>query len=305
LVRQVAIQMVLASATFDLVVSEGEGNAELIASCTDVPRIMMLQNTSSTLFRRIRGNYDMTWEDRLFYWPELLKIMRYEKTWYGRYDTAVVVSDLDQQVVRRRCPDLRVKVIPNGVDLEDFPYIGPKEVSHGIIAYVGNYGYPPNADAIIHFCREIFPLVKQQIANARLLVVGDSPPPELMQFDGVEVLGFVPDLTHPMRNVDVVIAPLRVGGGTRLKIIEALALGKPVVASTLGAEGLNVCHGHDILIADKPDDFAASVTHLLRQPELRAHLAKNGRRLVERDYSYDMLADQLEAVFHQTVADAA
>jgi glycosyltransferase involved in cell wall biosynthesis len=300
--RLALINEVASSSHFDLVVSEFEGNAELLPSGIDAAKVIMLHNTLSTLFRRIRKMYHTTQEDRLFFWPELLKIIQYEKRHYARYNLAVTVSEEDRRVVRSRCPGLPVEIIPNGVDSSFFePPIDPGR--DDTIVYIGHYGYPPNADAILHFCRRILPLIRRQIPSVQVLAIGREPPAELAQYEGVQTMGFVPDVRPYLTQAGVVIAPLRVGGGTRIKVLEALAMGKAVVSTTLGAEGLSVAHGENILLADEPATFADSVVRLLEQPELRARLGRNGRKLVTQTYDWDHLAARLDVVFQRAVND--
>jgi polysaccharide biosynthesis protein PslH len=300
--RLALVSQILSSSNFDLVVCEFEGSANLVSDGVDIPKIVVLHNTQSTLFRRARQSYDISWQDRLFFWPELLKITRYEARSYSRFDLAVVVSEADQQLLHKRCPRLPTELIPNCVDLSFFLLCADPGTSRTLL-YFGHYGYPPNADAILYFCQEMLPLIRQKIPDVQVLVAGRQPPDELAKYPGVQVLGLVPDIRTCLAQADVVIAPLRIGGGTRIKILEALAAGKAVVSTRLGAEGLKVTHGENILLADEPAEFADCVVHLLEQPALRSELGRNGRGLVEQHYDWDAATDRLDEVFRRVVDD--
>ncbi|RME70601.1 MAG: glycosyltransferase, partial [Chloroflexi bacterium] len=269
------------------------------------PKIIVLHNIQSMLFRRIRQTYPATWEDRLFYRPELQKVIRYEKQFYSRYNLAITVSEADRQALGQLCPSLPAEVIPNGVDVSEFqPAAGTGRPGRTLI-YFANYTTAPNADAIRYFCRQIFPAIRARQPDVRLRVVGNQPPPELARYEGVEVIGYVPDVRAAVAAADVVVVPLRVGGGTRLKIVEALALGKAVVSTSVGAEGLEVTPGRDILIADTPEAFAEATVSLLQQPDLRASLGRNGRRLAEQVYDWDLLASRVDRLYRQVARKPA
>lgn len=300
--RLALVDKVLSSSDFDLIICEFEGNAELVPNEIDIPKVLMFHNTQSTLFRRARQTYEISWEDRLFFWPELLKIMWYEKRRYSRFNFGVVVSEADQQLLYKRCPNLRTELIPNCVDVHYFHPVSDPGASSTLV-YVGHYGYPPNSDAILYFCQEILPLIQSKIPDVQVLVVGRKPPDELRNYRGVQVLDFVSDVRTCFAKADVVIAPLRIGGGTRIKILEGLAMGKAIVSTTVGAEGLKVTHGENILLADSPGDFADCVIHLLNQPDLRTFLGKNGRKLVEQEYNCEILVAKLDQILQKVVDD--
>jgi glycosyltransferase involved in cell wall biosynthesis len=300
--RLALVNEIAASSKFDLVICEFEGNAEVVPTGNDVPKVVVLHNTLSTLFKRIREMYGMTRQDWLFYWPELWKIMAYEKRVYSRYNLGIVTSELDRHLLKKRCPNLPSEIIPNGVDASDFCPTGDAG-SDKQLMYLGHYGYPPNADAILYFSRTIWPLIRQKIPDVETMVIGHQPPQELSDYEGVRVIGTVPDVRPYLAQAGVVITPLRVGGGTRLKILEALAMCKAVVSTTLGAEGLNATHGHDIMLADTPQAFAECVVRLLQDPDLRLRLGQNGRKLVEREYNWDIITAKLERALYQVVND--
>lgn len=300
--RLATIRQLVTDSHFDLIVSEFEGTAELLPDGSDIPSVIVLHNSLSTLFRRIRKTYVTSRQNRLFFWPELLKIMAYERRQYSRYSLGITVSAQDQYMLKRRCPHLPSVLLPNGVDVTVFQPAPPTSTSTHLI-FVGHYGYPPNADAILYFCHEILPLIRQQIPSVELWAVGHEPPAELFQYvdQGVRVSGTVPDVRPYMAQADVMVVPLRVGGGTRLKILEGMAMAKAIVSTTLGAEGLSTVHGRDILMADRPTEFADGVVRLLRDPAMRACLGREGRKLVEQEYDWGGITARLDSVYQSVV----
>jgi glycosyltransferase involved in cell wall biosynthesis len=165
---------------------------------------------------------------------------------------------------------------------------------------VGTFTYRPNVDAALLLGREIFPLVRRAIPAARLLLVGHEPPDAvraLARERGVSLAGAVPDVRRAYERAAVAVAPLRAGGGTRLKILEAMALGRPVVSTRVGAEGLAVVDNEHLLLSDTPGEFGSSVARLLGDRPLRARLAANARRLVEARYDWARPGDALLDVY--------
>jgi glycosyltransferase involved in cell wall biosynthesis len=298
--RLETVTRVLSEKKYDIVVTEFEGNAELVQAVKGIPCVLATHNVASSIFKRIRSTHPGSWEDRLFRKPELLKILRYEKRNYAAYQGAVAVSEGDRRVLQQRCRQLPVEIIQNGVDIEYYrPGTAPED-EHGMV-YIGNYGYPPNADAMIYFCREIFPLIRRSVPDAHLTLLGANPPRELSGMPGVKLAGFIEDIRPIVQAAGMMVVPLRMGGGTRLKILDGMAMGKAIVSTHIGAEGLDVHPDEDILVANEPADFAAQVIRLMEDSNLRHRLGANGRKLVERDYNWDRLAEREADWFERIV----
>jgi glycosyltransferase involved in cell wall biosynthesis len=230
------------------------------------------------------------------------KLSRYIAALLRAFDGCTVVSERErEQVLRvspRGCP---VVVVPNGVDVAgcamDF---GPPEAD--TLVYSGALTYSVNFDAVGFFLREVFPLIQARRPDVRLSVTGKLegvPIDRLPANDGLVLTGYLDDVRPTVARSWACVVPLRVGGGTRLKILEALALGTPVVSTSMGAEGLEVTPGEDILIADEPTEFANATLRLLEDAALRAELAANGRRLVCRRYGWDQIGEGLDQFVRQ------
>jgi polysaccharide biosynthesis protein PslH len=198
-------------------------------------------------------------------------------------------------------------VIPNGVDTM---YFGQCErhgtQQSGAVLFTGTMNYAPNAEAMLYFVSEIWPLIAERLPTARLQIVGHSPPPEITklgQLPNVTVLGSVPDVRPYFASAQVIVAPLRIGGGTRLKILEAMAMARAVVCTSLACEGLNVQHGRHLLVADNPPAFAGSVCDLLSNPLRRAEIGQEGQQLVLESYDWRALGLRMEEALREVLRD--
>ncbi len=211
-----------------------------------------------------------------------------------QFAKCITVSDLDRCLLLEANPRLNIGVVPNGVDTYHHQLLGRSSNIPALI-FVGNMAYRPNADAAIFFCNEIFPLIKERIAQAEFWIVGRDPANEIAQRNGggVHVTGRVDDVCPYYAHSAICVVPLRAGGGTRLKILEAMALGRAVVSTSIGCEGLEVVNGEHLLIADTPREFAEKALLLLRDLELRNHIITQARQLVVNRYDWEVITQQL------------
>lgn len=237
--------------------------------------------------------------DRLLTWENLVKLARFEKRVARRAAVEVVCGPDDEVFVRKRIrKDARVFVVANGVDLDYFaPATTPEpRASAPTILFCGAMDYSPNVDALRWFFAEMHGALRQRVPNLRVLIVGKSPTAEVQAHarqPGVTVTGGVPDVRPYYRRAWLQIVPLRIGGGTRLKIPESLAMGTPVISTTIGAQGLDLRHGENILLADEPGDFVAQTARALGGANLRSRLEKAGAETVHARLSWPMLGQKL------------
>ena len=230
---------------------------------------------------------------------EAKRVATYEQKAVSRTAGCVVVSEVDRAFLQNLAPNQRFYVVPNGVDSDYFAPAGSESPTPHLV-FSGAMGWQPNAEAMIAFCRDIFPAVLAQYPTTQLTIVGLQPSPAVRRLanqPNIHVTGFVPDVRPYIAAATVYIAPLRLGSGTRLKILEALAMGKAVVSTTIGAEGLAVESGRELLIADDNQAFAQAINHLLANPPLRQQLGQAGRHLVTARYHWQALAYQLDTVY--------
>lgn len=288
---------VFATRAIDLVQIE----QSLLAAYIDVlpsPRacqaVLSFHNVASRQYRSM-VNMDPGLLRKALYILKAAAMARWETRYVSRFDRCIAVSALEKEFLESRNPNVPVSVVPNGVDTASRPRLPEPEAGNTLI-FVGNMAYAPNADAVLYFCRSIFPLVKKTVADTELLVVGLGAPPKILDLarqPGVRVIGAVSDVTPYYAASKVAVVPLRAGGGTRCKILEAMAFGRPVVSTPVGCEGLEVTGGEDILIADTPRAFAERVSLLLLDPDLARRLCDNARRLVEARYDWQVVHQPL------------
>jgi glycosyltransferase involved in cell wall biosynthesis len=220
-----------------------------------------------------------------------MRLAIHERKLLPRYDLCVAVSPNDRDELSRYLYPAKLHLLPNCVDSAAKAFLAEKAGGPPTLLFIGLLLYPPNADAARWLAREIFPRVRAIFPDCRLCIVGDAAPPDLRDDltdrQGVELKGRLDDLEPCYAQCDVALAPLRAGGGTRLKILEAMAYGRPVVSTTLGAEGLSVRHGEHLLLADTAEDFALAVVEIIRNGDLRIRLRAAARKLTEERYSWD------------------
>ncbi len=241
---------------------------------------------------------------RIYHEVNWRKLRHEEVAAWSRVDGVAFTSELDRSRALADVPSLRSAVVANAVDVEYFqPRPSDPRPDGRTILFFGTGDYFPNRDGLSWFLREIWPVVSARHPDAKLKVVGPRPTPEVLAARGprVEVTGLVDDLRPHIAEAAVSIVPLRIGGGTRLKIVEALAMGKAIVSTHLGAEGLDVTHEEDILLADDVASFAASIGRVLDDPALGARLGGAARSLAVRRYSWDSAADKLEAFYDEVL----
>jgi sugar transferase (PEP-CTERM/EpsH1 system associated) len=261
-----------------------------------VPVVLFEHNVEHVIWKRLAAAEPRPWR-KLLLELEWRKMRRFEAKACARVDLTLAVSEKDRAVLVENAPGAMVSAIPTGVDTSFFIPNGHEEASAGLV-FTGSMNWYPNEDGVLHFMGEMLPLIRREEPEATLTVVGRDPSPRLRQAAapaGVRVTGGVDDIRPYVAEGAVYVVPLRLGGGTRLKIFEALAMGKAVVSTTVGAEGLSLVPGEHLLVADDPVLFARAVVSLLRDPARRRALGAAGRRLVEQRYAWPQVAQEFES----------
>jgi sugar transferase (PEP-CTERM/EpsH1 system associated) len=264
--------------------------------------VLFTHNVESEIWRRHAETHSGSFTHGL-YDTQYRRMLAYEDCALQRFDGILTVSDADRETFTRLYPDARVKpmwVIPTGVDIDYFAPIATP-ASEPRLVFTGSMDWLPNEDAMRFFCQDVLPLIRAEEPRTRLSIVGRMPTPAVRALaeEHIEVTGTVADVRPYMRKAAVYIVPLRIGGGTRLKIFEAMAMGQAVVSTTVGAEGLPVVDGEHALIADGPRAFAAAVVSLLRDSRRRQALAAAARKLVVDHYGWSAAAEVLDAALTQ------
>ncbi len=240
------------------------------------------------------------WSRRL----QLRMARNFESWMFEDYDRAVLLTERDARALRDLNPQTPTVVIPNGVDVDYFTSTG-YEPDDPAFLFVGNYDYPPNVDAALHLAEDIFPRIKQQVPRAHLFLIGSSPPPKLLACasDSIEITGRVPDIRPYFESSLIFISPLRLGAGIKNKVLEAMAMEMPVVATPLSCDGIPVTHGRDVLLGETDDELIGHMIRLLRDNNLRQTLRRNGRRLIEEHFTWQRVADQYESLYQQIIRE--
>ncbi len=229
-------------------------------------------------------------------WIEYRLLRSHELELCRRASAVLVTSERERIILKSMLPSSVIEAVPNGVDIETFQEVDPEREVPGRIIFTGVMAYHANVDAVIFFAQQCWPLIQAQIPGATWQIVGANPPPKVQRLarsPGITVTGSVPDVRPYLAQASVAIAPLLVGSGTRLKILEALAMRKAVVSTDIGCEGLAVESGKHLVIANQPESFAQAVVDLLKHPEMRIQLGAAGRLLVEAEYDWEQCGNRL------------
>jgi sugar transferase (PEP-CTERM/EpsH1 system associated) len=294
---KVQLQSLLRENAFDLLVCDFLVPAVNLPKTLPCPAVIFTHNVESEIWRR-HADTKATVAARWLYRMQHKRMLRFEEDALARFDGIVAVSDADRDTFKRLFPALAPKpfwVVRTGVDTQYFaPSAAEPREPH--LVFTGSMDWLPNEDAMTHFCHDVLPLIREQEPRVRLSIVGRAPTPAVraLASDAVEVTGTVDDVRPYMEKASVYVVPLRIGGGTRLKIFEAMAMGKAVVSTTVGAEGLPVTDGRDAILADGPRAFADAVVSLVRDAGRRTALERAARSLVVEQYDWSAVAGELE-----------
>ncbi|MEO5951497.1 MAG: glycosyltransferase, partial [Chloroflexia bacterium] len=239
---------------------------------------------------------------RLAYELEYRRVLRYERETVRRFPALTVSSPADKQYLGNQN---NIEVIPNGVDLDRFPY-DPVRSHNETVIFTGNMGYGPNEEAVVWFATHVWPLLRKSHANLRFQVVGTNPSERVQALasaaQGIEVLGKVPDVAQCLRNATIAVAPMRSGSGIQNKLLEAMSSGTPVVSTSIGNRGVGAQHGVQLLVADSPEAFAQSIGSLIENPTTRADIARQARIFVEAHFQWSEHANSLTKLYRMPAA---
>jgi len=291
-----ALRRCLDNSPVDLILCEWSPYAVYLKETADIKAVIVAHNIEARIWRR----YYETEPGVLKKWyigRQAVKVDAFERAAFRAVDGATAVSSEEAAAIKSFNPDLPVQVVENGVDLDYFAPSDPPPRPDRLVL-TGAMDWRPNQDAAVYFVEAIFPLLRYKFPSLEVTLVGREPPRrvvELGRVDGVTVTGTVDDVRPYISEAAVYVVPLRVGGGSRLKILEALAMKKAVVSTSVGAEGLEVTPGRHLELADTPQQFAQKVSILLHDAPRRTQLGEAGRRLVEERYGWDSIAAKLDS----------
>jgi sugar transferase (PEP-CTERM/EpsH1 system associated) len=289
--------------TYDVILCDFITPAGIIPWDYATPKVLFTHNVEATIWKR---HYEIATNPvwRAVSWYEFRKMDAAERKYLRLADHVLTVSETDRDVFASFIDREKLTVISTGVDVNYFqPSSG--EESPNTLVFTGSMDWLPNEDAIFYFADEILPLIKRRCPEVLLDVVGRKPSSKLQALaereKSIRLTGWVDDIRPYLARAAVCIVPLRIGGGTRLKIFEAMAMAKATVSTTIGAEGLPVNSGENIVLADSPADFAAAVVSLLNSPERRNRMGGAARAMVEEKYSWRKVAESFAATLHDVI----
>jgi glycosyltransferase involved in cell wall biosynthesis len=286
----------LASGRFDVAVCDFLSASDNFPDELKTPCVLFQHNVESSLWQRMASR-ETNPALKLSYAIESSKMTGYERATLHRFHHIIAVSEHDRQQMLKMDPGGQVTVVPTGVDTQKFTVAPPSSIEPPRIVFTGSMDWEPNVDAIDFFCGQIWPRILKEFPNAVFQIVGRNPAAKVLRqaSDSVQVTGTVASVEEYLQKASVVVVPLRIGGGTRLKIFEAMAMGKALVSTSIGAEGLEVESGRDVLLAEDAIAFADAVLLLLREVEIRRRLEKAAVETAGK-YDWSRVAAQFAGV---------
>jgi glycosyltransferase involved in cell wall biosynthesis len=297
---QSALDELLATGGYDLVQVESSLMPALNLSKAQAC-VLDTHNIEYELLRRT-VRIERAFQRRVFNLFEFLKVRHSEREAWRRYDGTAVTSEREREKVAAAVPERPVVTVPNGVDVDH--WAPQPAVSPSGIVFTGLMSYRPNIDAVTYFVREVLPLIHRTRPAETLTIVGWGLTDEVRALLGPQIIATarVPDVRPYLAGASVVVAPIRIGSGTRLKVLEALSMARPLISTPLACEGLDLVSGSHLLVADNPTRFAESVIHLLENRPLAERLGAAGRQVMESRYSWAAATEQLELLHDRVLA---
>lgn len=233
---------------------------------------------------------------------DINKIRKWEKHYWKACDTLIVMSDEDKKYISQEIQESKkIEVVANGVDVQWFEDIRKQKTKVPTLLSVGTFKWLPNVEAVNFLVKKVWPLVKQELPNAQLLIVGNEPTETVFEYErkdsSIRVIGGIPDIRDAFAQSDILMAPVFSGKGTRYKVLEAMASGTPIVATTTAVEGLDVQNGVHVMMSNTPESMAKMAIELLNNQEKRKKMAQNGKEFVKKQYDWSLISSKLDQIY--------
>jgi sugar transferase (PEP-CTERM/EpsH1 system associated) len=298
------VRALIEKENYDVIVCDFMAAARVIPWSSPIPKVLFTHNVEATIWRRhYEFSANPVW--KTISWLEWKKMEAAERRYLRLADHVLTVSESDRDAFASVADPAKLTAIPTGVDVEYFQPLLIDETPHSLV-FTGSMDWLPNEDAIFYFLDEIFPAIIQKLPDVVLEVVGRKPSRKLQaraeQEKNVTLTGWVEDIRPYLARAAVCIVPLRIGGGTRLKIFEAMAMAKAVISTSVGAEGLPVSSGGNIFLADTPKDFADRAIALLQNPSERRRIGTSARAMVQENYGWSQIAESFSQTLHRVMS---
>ena len=281
----------------DLIHSDTLGMIEPILDRISAIKVLNHHDIEShKMYRRYKNEENLA--KRLFFWNENKCLEKYEKKYYKKYDMNIVVSEMDYKRLNEIMGkwNIHAIIVENGVDCDYFAFHARKNC-HEELIFTGALDYYPNDKSMLFFCSDVWPILKKKYPKLKFSIIGKNPSKSLMSLvkssRDIKMLGYVDDVRPHIKRAKVFVCPIKEGGGTRIKILDAFSQGVPVVSTYIGAEGLDAVNGKHLLIADTPSEFVERISDLLDNDVLSEKISRDARKFVEEKYSYKYLGKKL------------
>jgi sugar transferase (PEP-CTERM/EpsH1 system associated) len=288
------LKEVLSAHSYDAVHVQHLRMAPYLAKDKSIPRILDLPDAFSLYWKR-RQEVHSGLLKKQFQALEAKRLLKYEPV-MKEYDLALTCSEEDLNYLEQTHGVSNLRLLPNGVDLDTFHPMAHDYSHNHTLLFTGNMDYAPNVDGVVYFANEILPFIRKTHPSVRFVIAGQRPVDAVKALagDGIEVTGFIKDLASKYNEASVVVAPLRFGAGTQNKVLEAMAMGIPVVCSNIGFAGLGITQGEGAFMQTSPESFAQSVITLLGDEDLRKSTGESGVRVMQERFGWDAITDRLE-----------
>lgn len=302
---QATVARSLSSGRFDVAVCDFLSASLNFPAKLATPCVLFQHNVETSLWQRMAA-MESNPVRKLSFAIESAKMTRYERATLGKFHHVIAVSEHDRQQMLKMNPACQITVVPTGVDTQKFNVAPPSSTRPPRVVFTGSMDWEPNIDAVDYFCSQIWPAIRQEFPDAIFQIVGRNPFPKVQRLasESVQVTGTVPSVAEYLELASVVVVPLRIGGGTRLKIFEAMAMGKALVSTSIGAEGLEVESGRHLLLADHASSFADAVILLLRDAALRRKFEQAAVQLAAQ-YDWSRVVTQFAEVLRKLAAGSS
>ncbi|MEW8027521.1 MAG: glycosyltransferase family 4 protein [Candidatus Thiodiazotropha sp.] len=268
----------------------------------DIPCIVTHHNIESSLMAR-RSKVESNWFTRYYVAKQSQRLRKYETEESAKYPVNVMMSTNDADELKEMSPSVGTFIVPNGVDINYFENLQQQE--ERAIIYTGGMNMFANKDAVMYLISDIWPMVKAKIPDIKFYIIGQDPPKDLIHIasedTGIKVLGYVDDIRPHVSKSAIYVVPLRVGGGTRLKVLDALAQGKAIVSTSIGSEGIEVSDRINIFLEDTSEGFASSIIELIKDETRRKELGRQARKLAEDKYAWPSIAEELIEAYKSVI----
>ncbi|VAW92737.1 FIG137776: Glycosyltransferase [hydrothermal vent metagenome] len=261
---------------------------------------------SHMMFRR--ASTETHFLKKIYFHQEALKLQRYEKKYCPKFNLHITCSHLDSKRLQEIISEKNVVDIPNGVDVDYFKPDPTVTKTPCSLIFTGGLDWYPNKKAILFFIREVWPTLRKKVTNITVNIIGKNPPEELINLSKndtrIQLHGFVNDIRDYMNTAQVYVCPIDDGGGTKLKILDALAMSKSIVSNPIACEGIDVTNSKDVLFAEMPDEYVDKIMYLFSNPSESERIGQNSRKLIESKYSYDIIGGDFRKLYKDLLTNS-